>query len=108
MQDEIYFFCKKCRKSLGVTYTLTGDDNAPVLPNIMIKCSHNHCKRVMFLKKCRKSVGATYTITGNDDAPVLPNVVIKCSHNHCKRAMFLKNYTEKRLIENAVGDKFYM
>ena len=51
MQEEIYFFCKKCRKSLGVTYTLTGDDNAPVLPNIMIKCSHNHCKRVMFLKQ---------------------------------------------------------
>lgn len=68
MQEEIYFFCKKCRKSLGVTYTLTGDDNAPVLSN----------------------------------------VVIKCSHNHCKRAMFLKNYTENRLIKNAVGDKFYM
>ena len=68
MQDEIYFFCKKCRKCLGVTYK----------------------------------------ITGNGDAPVLPNVVIKCSHNHCKRAMFLKNYTEKRLIENAVGNKFYM
>ena len=50
MQEEIYFFCKKCRKSLGVTYTVTGDDNALVLPNIMIKCSHNHCKRVMFLK----------------------------------------------------------
>ena len=50
MQDEIYFFCKKCRKFTGVTYTLTGDDNAPVLPNVMIKCSHNHCKRAMFLK----------------------------------------------------------
>ena len=51
MQEEIYFFCKKCRKSLGVTYTLTGDDNAPVLPNMMIKCGRNHCKRVMFLKR---------------------------------------------------------
>ena len=32
------------------TYYHFQNDNAPVLPNIMIKCSHNHCKRVMFLK----------------------------------------------------------
>ena len=55
MQEEIYFFCKKCRKSLGVTYTLTGDDNAPVLPNIMIKCSHNHSKRDMFLNNYKEN-----------------------------------------------------
>ena len=50
MQDEIYFFCKKYRKSLGVTYKIIGNDDTLVLPNVVIKCSHNHCKRAMFLK----------------------------------------------------------
>jgi acetyl-CoA carboxylase beta subunit len=47
--QEIQFFCRKCKKSLKITYILTGNDNAQVLPNVMIKCQH--CKRVMYLKK---------------------------------------------------------
>lgn len=31
-----------------MSYLLTGDDNAPVLPSIIIKCSH--CKRALVLK----------------------------------------------------------
>lgn len=47
--QEITFYCKKCKKSLKITYRLTGNDDAPVLPNINIVC--HHCKRVMYLKK---------------------------------------------------------
>ena len=48
---EITFYCKVCRKSTHVSYRLTGNDMAPVLPNVCIKCSQKHCKRVMYLKK---------------------------------------------------------
>lgn len=47
--QEIVFFCKRCKKSLHISYQLTGDDDALVLPNVIIKCTH--CKRVLFLKK---------------------------------------------------------
>lgn len=48
----------------------------------------------------------TYQLTGNGDAPVLHSIVIKCTH--CKRALQLKNYTEKKLLEHVVGDRFYI
>lgn len=50
--------------------------------------------------------GMSYQLTGNDDAPVLPNIIIKCTH--CKRALCLKKYTEKQLLEHAVGDRYYI
>ena len=46
---EIVFFCKRCKKSLHIIYQITGDEEALVLPNVIIKCTH--CKRVLFLKK---------------------------------------------------------
>lgn len=46
--QEIAFYCKRCKKSLRMSYVLTGDDNAPVLPSIIINCSH--CKRALVLK----------------------------------------------------------
>lgn len=59
-----------------------------------------------YCKKCRKSLRITYRLTGNGDAPVLPNVDIAC--HHCKRVMYLKKYTEKQLVENSVGGRFYI
>lgn len=47
-----------------------------------------------------------YQLTGNDDALVIPYIIIKCTH--CKRALYLKKYTEKQLLEHAVGDRFYI
>lgn len=41
--------CKKCRKSFRVSYELTGMDEAPVLPNITLKCGT--CKRTATFKK---------------------------------------------------------
>jgi len=46
--DTIDFYCRKCRKSLKITYVATGEMQAPVLPNVQIKC--HHCTRVMVLK----------------------------------------------------------
>ncbi len=48
----------------------------------------------------------SYILTGNDDAPVLPSVTIKCTC--CKRVLMLKKYTEKKLLEHAVGGRFYI
>lgn len=59
-----------------------------------------------YCKRCKKSTGITYRITGNDTAPVLANIDIKCFH--CKRVMYLKKYTEKMLVENSVGGRFYI
>jgi hypothetical protein len=59
-----------------------------------------------YCKNCKKSLHMTYILTGDGSAPVLPNVVIKCTH--CKRALQLKKYTEKKLLEHAVGDRFYI
>ena len=48
---QIDFYCKKCRKSMKMTYTISGNDEAPVLQGIMIRCHTNKCTRVMVLKK---------------------------------------------------------
>lgn len=60
--QEITFYCKKCRKSTGVTYRLTGNDNAPVLLNIDIKC--HHCRRVMYLKKYTEKLLVANSVGG--------------------------------------------
>ncbi|MDD3138860.1 MAG: hypothetical protein PHX08_07810 [Lachnospiraceae bacterium] len=46
--QAIDFYCKRCNKSLHMSYEITGNDNAPVLPNVIIKCTH--CKRALFLR----------------------------------------------------------
>ncbi len=48
--QAIDFYCKKCRKSLRISYALTGDDNAPAVNGIMIKCHTHKCTRVVTLK----------------------------------------------------------
>ena len=48
---QIEFYCKKCRKSIKMAYIITGEDEAPVLQGMIIKCHTNRCTRVMVLKK---------------------------------------------------------
>ena len=36
--QAIDFYCKKCRKSMRISYALTGDRTAPAMNGIMIKC----------------------------------------------------------------------
>ncbi len=50
MEDKrvIDFYCKRCRKSLHISYGLTGDPQTPVLSNITLKCGC--CTRTMVLK----------------------------------------------------------
>ncbi len=48
----IELYCRRCRKSMHITYAFSGDEEAPVLPNVTIKCVH--CKRVMEFKKYRE------------------------------------------------------
>ena len=48
--QEIQFYCRRCKKSLRISYILTGDDNAPVLPNVQIICNQKTCRRAMYLK----------------------------------------------------------
>lgn len=47
--QEIEFYCKKCKKSMHMTYTLSGDDNAPVLNRMTLKCCTRKCIRVTTL-----------------------------------------------------------
>ena len=48
----IDFYCKKCKKSMKVSYMVTGNRNYPVLPRVMMKC--HHCGRVMTLKNFKE------------------------------------------------------
>ena len=48
--QRIDFYCKKCKKFLGVSYIPTGDSNAPVLNGIIMKCHTNKCIRTVTLK----------------------------------------------------------
>ncbi len=47
---EVHFFCKRCKKIMSVTYQITGDDNAPVLPSIVLKCQTHKCVRAISFK----------------------------------------------------------
>ena len=48
--QEVEFYCKKCRKSMKMAYTLTGDKDAPAMNGISIRCHTNKCTRVVTLK----------------------------------------------------------
>lgn len=46
-KKTIFFYCRKCRKSLRMSYTVSGDPDAAVLSGIVIKCNTHKCVRVM-------------------------------------------------------------
>ena len=48
--QEIEFYCKKCRKSMKMSYELTGDKDTPVMNGISIRCHTHKCTRVVTLK----------------------------------------------------------
>ena len=48
--QAIDFYCKKCKKSMRISYALTGDDNASAMNGIIIKCHTHKCTRVVTLK----------------------------------------------------------
>ena len=48
--QEVEFYCKKCRKSMKMAYTLTGDNDAPAMNGISIRCHTHKCTRVVTLK----------------------------------------------------------
>lgn len=61
---------------------------------------------IFHCKNCKKSLHMSYILTGDEGTPVLPSVSIKCTC--CKRVLQLKKYTEKKLVEHAAGDRFYI
>ena len=46
-------YCRRCRRSLHVSYDVTGDPESPVLPHITLKCPY--CTRVMSFKRFQES-----------------------------------------------------
>lgn len=48
----IEFYCKKCKKSMKVSYIVTGKKNYPVLPSVIMKC--HHCGRGMTFKNFKE------------------------------------------------------
>ena len=48
---QLDFYCKNCRKSMKMSYSISGDDEVSVLPGMIIRCHTNKCTRVMILKK---------------------------------------------------------
>ena len=52
--QEVEFYCKKCRKSMKMSYTLTVDKDAPAMNGISIRCHTHKCTRVLTLKNFRE------------------------------------------------------
>ena len=48
--QQIDFYCKKCKKSMKMSYMVSGDKDAPVLRGMIIRCHTNKCTRVLMLK----------------------------------------------------------
>lgn len=46
---QLDFYCKKCKKSLKISYVLTGDMSTPVLKGIVMRCHTNKCVRTITL-----------------------------------------------------------
>ena len=47
---DIDFYCKKCRKSMRISYTITGDSESRVMNGVMIRCHTHKCTRVVMFK----------------------------------------------------------
>ena len=48
--QEITFYCKQCKKSMRISYNLSGDDETPVMNGLMLKCHTHKCTRVVIPK----------------------------------------------------------
>lgn len=48
--QQVDLYCKKCKKSMKMSYMVSGDKDAPVLTGITIRCHTNKCTRVVMLK----------------------------------------------------------
>ena len=48
--QEIEFYCKKCKKSMKMSYALIGNDSALVMNGIFLRCHTNKCCRSLTLK----------------------------------------------------------
>ena len=48
--QQIDFYCKKCKKSMKMSYMVSGDKDALVLRGMTIRCHTNKCTRVLMLK----------------------------------------------------------
>ena len=52
--QQVDLYCKKCKKSMKMSYMVSGDKDAPVLTGITIRCHTNKCTRVVILKNTTK------------------------------------------------------
>ncbi len=51
MEDmDIDFYCRKCRKSMKMSYTTTGDEKALVMNGVLFRCHTHKCIRAVMLK----------------------------------------------------------
>ncbi len=46
---EIEFYCRKCKKSMKISYVITGDITAPAMTGTLIRCQTHKCTRVVTL-----------------------------------------------------------
>ena len=48
---KIEFYCGNCKKSLKMSYEVSGDAKMPIMSGITLRCHTHKCRRVMALKK---------------------------------------------------------
>lgn len=47
----IDFYCKNCKKSMKMSYEITGNPNKLVMSGVIIRCHTHKCIKVVTLKK---------------------------------------------------------
>lgn len=48
--QQIEFYCRNCKKSLKMSYTLSGNVDMPVMAGITMRCHTHKCVRVMEMR----------------------------------------------------------
>ena len=70
--QQVDLYCKKCKKSMKMSYMVSGDKDAPVLTGITIRCHTNKCIRVVMLKnftgRCKGQMLSVNVIIRHDIA----------------------------------------
>lgn len=47
LRSPLQMYCRKCRKSMGISYLISGEDDVSVLTGITMKCRTNKCHRII-------------------------------------------------------------
>ena len=58
---QVDLYCRCCKKSIKTSYILTGNEETPFLPNVIVKCNTHKCCRAITFKNYTEGFILTHT-----------------------------------------------